>query len=131
MTKSISHSPKLQDYLSLSWHSSEIVAGVRFAVRRISLLQRIELNRRVRELTMKNEFLRAGDATDQVDAALADLLVARLYLEWGLEKIESLLIDGEIATVDLLISNGPEDLSHEIVRAIQQEIALSDDERKN
>jgi hypothetical protein len=107
------------------------MAGVRFAVRRVSLQQRIELNHRVRELTIKHEFLKAGDASSQLEAALSDLLVAKLYIEWGLQTIQGLSINGQVATADSLIASGPENLTDEIVRTIQAESTLTDDERKN
>jgi hypothetical protein len=122
---------KAGDYSSVSWHSSKVMPGVRFAIRRISLRQRIDLNRRVKELTIKYEFLKAGDASCQLQAALSDLLVAKLYLEWGLEEVEGLSIDGRKATAGLLIAKGPEGLANEIVPLIQAESALADDERKN
>ena len=118
-------------YSSVSWHSSKLMPGVRFAIRRISLRQRIELNRRVNELTLKHEFLRAGDTSNQLEAALSDLLVAKLYLEWGLEDIDGLSIDGRKATAELLIDFGPESLANEIGLLIQAESALTEDERKN
>ena len=118
-------------YESVAWHFSKLMPGVRFALRRVSLRQRIELNRRVKELTIKHEFLRAGGTSDHLEAALSDLLVAKLYVEWGLEEIEGLLIDGQKATADLLIACGPEGLANEIGLLIQAESALTDDERKN
>jgi hypothetical protein len=118
-------------YSSVSWHSSKVVEGVRFSIRRISLRQRIELNHRVKELTLKYDFLRAGDTSGQLDTALSDLLVERLYLEWGLEAIEGLSIDGQPASVDLLIAHGPENLANEIALLIQAESTLTDEERKN
>lgn len=122
---------KESEYSSVSWHASRVVAGVRFAIRRISLRQRIELNHRVRELTLKYEFLKASDPSSQLEAALSGLLVSKLYLEWGLEAIEGLSINGEKATAESLIALGPENLADEIVRTIQAEIALTEDERKN
>ena len=118
-------------YSSVSWHASETFPGVRFAVKRASLGQRIELNQRVRELTLKHEFLRAGDAAGQLEAALSDLLAEKLYLEWGLERIEGLSIDGQEATTAVLIASGPEILTNEIAGVIQKENNLTDDERKN
>jgi hypothetical protein len=120
-----------KDYSSVSWHSSQTIAGVRFAIRRVSLQQRIELNHGVRELTIKHEFLKAGDASSQLEAALSDLLVSKLYIEWGLQTIQGLSINGQAATADSLIANGPESLTDEIVRTIQAESTLTDDERKN
>ena len=118
-------------YSSIVWHASETLPGVRFAVKRASLGQRIELNERVRELTLQNEFLRARDVAGQLEAALSDLLTERLYIEWGLEKIEGLSIDGQEATAATLIASGPESLANEIAGVIQAENNLADDERKN
>jgi hypothetical protein len=80
---------------------------------------------------MKHEFLTCGDASSQLEAALSDLLVAKVYIEWGLETIEGLSINGQPATAELLVADGPEDLTEEIVHTIQAEGALTDDERKN
>lgn len=129
--KLISPSPKKTAYSSLSWHESKAIEGVRFAIRRVSLAQRLELNKRVRELMLRHEFLKAGPAADQLEAAWGDLLVRKLYIEWGLARLEGLAIDGEAATVELLIDKGPEELVDEIVAAIQDEIGLSEEERKN
>ncbi|MGH9622868.1 MAG: hypothetical protein ACRD4G_00845 [Bryobacteraceae bacterium] len=62
---------------------------------------------------------------------MGDLLVERLYLEWGLAEIEGLAIDGTSATPALLIEKGPEPLTREILASIQAELGLSEDERKN
>jgi hypothetical protein len=129
--KLTSPSPKEVSYSSLSWHESKTVEGVRFAIRRVSLAQRLQLNQRVRELTLQHEFLKAGPTTDQLEAAWADLLVRKLYVEWGLAGLEGLSIDGDTATVELLIDKGPEALVEEVVSAIQDEIGLSEEERKN
>ncbi len=118
-------------YTTVNWHESQVMPGVRYAVRRISLAQRIDLTSRARELTRRYEFLAAGDAAEQLEASLADLLTRRLYLEWGLDEIRDLTIDGEAATTEMLVEKGPESLSNEIVAAIQAELSLSEQERKN
>jgi len=118
-------------YSSLSWRQSKTIEGVRFAIRRVSLTQRLELNKRVRELTLQYEFMKAGPATDQLEATWADLLVRKLYVEWGLAGLEGLSIDGEAASVELLLDKGPEELVDEVVSALQEEIGLSEEERKN
>jgi len=122
---------KTTDYRSLCWHDSGSLPGVRFAIRKASLLQRIELTGRIKELTLHHEFLKAGDIPDQLDATMADLLVRRLYLEWGLDQISGLRIDGDPATVESLIERGPEPFIEEILAAIKAELDLSEDERKN
>jgi hypothetical protein len=131
MTNFTSPSLETAGYSSLSWHESKTIAGVRFAIKRISLAQRLELNQRVRELTLRHEFLKAGATTDELEATLADLLVHKLYLEWGLAVLEGFSIDGQGATTELLIEKGPEPLVDEIVLAIQTEAGLSGEERKN
>lgn len=131
MMKFISRSHRETDFGSHRWFESETWIGVRFAVRRPSLSQRVELTRRVRDLVLKNDFLAAGSEPEKLEAVLADLLVRRLYLEWGLAKIEGLRIDGEAATTETLISRGPEDLAEEIASRVQFECGLSEEERKN
>lgn len=118
-------------YSTVHWHESQVLPGVHYGIRKISLGQRFELTSRARELTRQHEFLRAGDAPDQLEASLADLLTRKLYLEWGLAGIRDLTIDGQAATTELLIEKGPESLSNEIVAAIQAELSLSEEERKN
>ncbi len=131
MMKSLLRSHNQTDYASVVWHQSRCLERVRFAVRRPSLAQRIELTGQVRELTLKHEFLKAGNASDQIEAALSELLVHKLYVEWGLAEIQGLKIDGNPAATENLIERGPEELIQEIVTAIKAECGLTEDERKN
>ena len=62
---------------------------------------------------------------------MSDLLANKLYLEWGLTRLDGLLIDGRAATTELLIEKGPSELADEIIEVIRSGIGLSDDERKN
>jgi hypothetical protein len=129
--KSMSRSLEANTFESVIWHDSAVCHSVRFATRRISLAQRIELTRQIRELTLRNEFLRAGATPDQLEAALGELLARRLYLEWGLAALEGLTIDGHPATPELLIEKGPEDLAEEIASSILLGLSLSEQETKN
>lgn len=129
--KFISPLRKVPSYSSIAWHESRTVPGVRFATKRASLGQRLELTKNVRELALRYEFLKAGEPSDQLGASLSDLLVRKLYIEWGVAELEGLRIDGQAATPEMLIANGPERLSDEIIEAIRAELELSDEERKN
>jgi hypothetical protein len=131
MMKFILLSHKSQRYQSLLWLESNHIPGVRYAIRKISLGQRLELAKRAHELSLKHEFLRAGNVAEKLEASLTDLLVARLYLEWGLAQIEGLEIDGKPATPEMLITSGPEMLANEILHSIRSQLELSEDERKN
>lgn len=131
MTNSSSPSLSAPDYLSLVWHNSQTTHGVRFVTRRVSLASRIDLTRRMRELMLRYEFLKAGDSADQIEASLSELLVQQLLIEWGLVDITGLTINGEPGTRAGLVENGPEALSEEIAAAVREELALSDEERKN
>jgi hypothetical protein len=128
-----SQSPSHNDtsYSTVAWQESQAVPGVRYAIRKVSLAQRIELTSRARELTRQYEFLKAGDTADQLEASLADLLARKLYLEWGLSEVSDLKIDGQPATSEMVIEKGPESLSNEILASIQAELGLSEDELKN
>jgi hypothetical protein len=57
--------------------------------------------------------------------------VDRAYLEWGLEEVQGLTIDGEAATPAALIEKGPMGLAGEILKRIRGECGLTEDERKN
>lgn len=129
--KFTSRLPETVNYSSIRWQESLKVAGVRFAIRRMSLGRRIELTTQVRELALKHEFLRAGDTAEQAEASLADMLARKLYLQWGLDAIEGFNINGQPATAESLVDHGPEDLTSEIFDAIQRELTLSNEERKN
>src|SRR5436309_2018666 len=129
--RSMLHSPDPGTYTSLKWLNSQSMPGVSFAIRRISLSQRIELTRAVRDLLHQHDFLRAGDAQDQVSAALAELTVSKLYIDWGLAEISGLQIDGHAATTQTLLEKGPEGLAQEIAESVRSELGLSEEERKN
>lgn len=131
MMNFISHSRETAEYSSVIWHESKAFAGVRYSTRRVSLLQRIELTSKVRELVSKHEFLKAGDADDQLEATVGELLVQKVYLEWGLQEIQGLSIDGKPATMESAIEKGPEELTNEIVATIRAQLEFSEEERKN
>lgn len=131
MTNSISPSHKDGEYVSLVWHESNRFEGVRYAVRRLSLRQRMDLTRQLRDLMLRYEFLKAGDASDDLQATLAELEVQKLYVQWAIAEIEGLTIDGEPATSLTLIEKGPESLVGEMVGAIRNQLELSEEERKN
>lgn len=122
---------KQANYASMLWSESEVMRGVHYAIRRVSLTQRIELTKRARELSLRHDFLKAGDASDHLEASLADLLIRKLYLEWGLADLTGLTVDGEPATVEAVVEKGPEALVDEIVAAIRGQLGLSEEERKN
>lgn len=116
---------------SVVWYDSRAVPGVRFAVRRVSIGQRLELTRRARELALKNEFLRAGDSAEKLEAALADLLAKRMYLEWGLHAVQGLSIDGRTASVADVVDKAPEAFADEVLDTLRAELGLTENERKN
>jgi len=119
-------------YDSLAVVESESTAGVSFTIAKISFGRRIELLRLIRDLAAKAEFLDAGNSTDEkLEGALLSAQIDRLYLSWGIVKIEGLDIDGCPATPELLASAGPEVLFQEAVTAVKRQCGLSDEERKN
>lgn len=106
--------------------------GVRFEIRRMSLARRIELAQAIRELAQKLEFHQAGDSVnEQVEAAAIAAAIDRVYLDWGLVRVDGMRVDGHRATAETLYGAGPEDLTREIVNRIKSECGLTDDERKN
>ena len=127
----MSHSRESVNYSSIVWHDSKSLPGVRYATRRISLMQRIELTSKVREIVLQHEFFKAGDVSEQLEVSLGELLVRKLYIEWGLDQIQGFTIDGEEATMESIIEKGPEELTDEIAASIRTQLELSLEERKN
>jgi hypothetical protein len=111
---------------------SKVMPGVKFVINRISFGRRMELSRRVREITQKTEFLEAGsELGEKIEAGLLAQEVDAMYLRWALVGVDGLEIDGEAATAEQLLDRGPEELAREIVVAIKEQCGLSEVERKN
>ena len=106
--------------------------GVTYTIRCMSFGRRLELLKSVRDAARELEFRVAGDAVeDRAHAAVQSARVEELYLQWGLQSVSGLCIDGEEATPEMLVERGPELLCREIAAEIRRECALSDEERKN
>jgi hypothetical protein len=119
-------------YESVKVVESAIAPGVRFAVNRMSFGRRMQLMRGVRELARRIEFLEAaGKPGEQMDAALLQAEIDKLYLSCGLRAVEGLEVDGGEATPEVLIERGPEELVREAMAAVRAETGLSEAERKN
>ena len=119
-------------YESVVSIDSKAAPGVRFAIHRVSFGRRMELSRRVREISRKAEFLDAGtELHEKIEANILAQEIDSMYLQWGLVKVEGLIIDGEAATAAQLLEKGPEDLAREVVGAIKEQCGLTESERKN
>jgi hypothetical protein len=121
------------DYHSSIWKESAEAEGVRYRIRCMSFGRRIELMKRVGDSLARLEFLQAGEPTPEstAEATLLGGAIDREFLEWGLEEIEGLAIDGQAATPAELIEIGPEPLVQEALRAVRSAVGLSEQERKN
>jgi len=119
-------------YESVTVMESEKAPGVKFEVTRMSFGRRVDLMRRVRELSRRVEFLNAGkDPGDRMDAGLLQAEIDREFVAWGLRSVTGLELDGEPATPKSLAEAGPEELFREALAAVRRETGLSEDERKN
>src|ERR1700737_1061384 len=97
-------------YESIVRIDSKAAPGVKFEIHRISFGRRMELSRRVRELSRKAEFLEAGtEMHEKIEANILAQEIDAMYLQWGLLRIEGLIIDGEPASAGRLLEKGPED----------------------
>lgn len=111
---------------------SEAAPGVQYRIRRVSHGRRLELLRELGKLGARLEFFEAGKGPeDAIESAKLRKEIERIYLLWGLQGIEGLEIDGEKATPAALVERGPEELVQEALRAIEAQIGLSEEERKN
>lgn len=111
---------------------SKVMPGVAFVINRVSFSRRMELSRRVREITQKAEFLEAGsELRDKIEAGILSQELDAMYLRWALAGVNGLIIDGEPATVENMLDRGPEELAREMVIAIKDQCGLNEAERKN
>ena len=123
--------------MSTVWQSNRIVEskampGVELVIARMTFGRRLELMKRVRDLATRLEYFEAGrDEKNRIEASLLGAQLDRLYIEWGLEEIRGLELDGESATALSLIERGPEGLFQEALRAVKTECGLDENERKN
>jgi len=98
----------------------------------MSLGGRIQLLKAVRDLAARLEYLKAGQGeSDQCEASLLERELQRVYIDWGLVKVEGITIDGLPATKQTVIDSGPEPLVKEILAAIEAQITFSEEQRKN
>ena len=105
---------------------------VTYRIRRPSFRRRSALIGQVRELGRSLQFLEASESViEKIEAFHVRSKIDQVYLEWGLEDVAGIQIDGEEATVESLISKGPEDLTKEILDQIKRQCTLSEEERKN
>ena len=112
--------------------SSKTASGVSFIVARMSFGRRMDLMRRIRELSQRLEFLEASTSPgERMDAGLLRAEIDKLYVAWGVLSVQGLLVDGKEATPDLLIEAGPESLLQEVLTAVRAETGLTENERKN
>ena len=119
-------------YESVAVVASEIRAGVQYRVARMSFGRRVELMRRVRELSKRVEFLEAGGSgSERMDAGLLRAEIDRVYLLWGLMGVSGVTVDGAEASPEVLVERGPEEIFREALAAVRREAGLTDEERKN
>ena len=119
-------------YESMVGINSKAVPGVKFVLNRVSFGRRMELSKRVLEISQRAGFLEAGNRIqEKIEASILAQQIDALYLAWGLVSVDGLKIDGEAPTTSQLIEKGPEELTREIVSMIKAQCGLSEVERKN
>lgn len=121
-----------RNYQSFRRVESRTMPGVWLTIRRMSFERRIELARRIRELAKQKEYLEAGkEPEEKITAALLSANAERVYFEWGVAKVEGLLVDGVPATPASVLEAGPEELVREALALVKAECGLTEEERKN
>src|SRR5438270_8564414 len=114
------HSSELRVWDSRKVVSSMLYPGVEFVIVRMSFGRRLELMKRIRDLAARAEFFEAGrDEKNRMEASLLGAEIDRIYVQWGVEEIRGLQLDGESPTVSAFIERGPEDLFREALEAVK------------
>ena len=111
---------------------SETWPGVEIVISKMTYGRRLDLMRRIRDLAARAEFLEAGvSGKDRMDASLLGAEIDRLYVQWGVEEVRGIDLNGQAATPAALIEIGPEDLFREAHSAVKAISGLNENERKN
>jgi hypothetical protein len=98
----------------------------------MSLGRRLEIATEIGRLGRELEFLAASaELRDKAAKRAAEAEIERVYLRCGLAALDGLEIDGSPASAESLFASGPEDLTREVLQAIQAEWGLSEADRKN
>jgi hypothetical protein len=120
-------------YESSVWRESQVWPGVEFHLRRMSLIRRHRMMQELKSLASEEAFHRAApeEAGSEISAAEAQARIDELVIRTALIEIKGLSIDGQPATVESLMKDGPESLAREIAEAIAEESSLDENERKN
>lgn len=144
------------DFKSTETIESAVIPSVRFTIRKPTQGRRTELHlsiaevaarydAKIRELDKLRVETKSDDGSTVVSwsdtseanriAAEADIIdiceLTPRYIRWGLLSVEGLAIDGEPATVETLLSSGPEDIIPEIRDAVKRQLGLTLVQQKN
>lgn len=138
----------LQYQSSLSFES-ETFPGVTFTLRKMSEGRRAQLrlataesNARIRNYVRESQRISAQPADSRDICRVAELnelieteVISKLnpaWVRWGLKDITGITVDGnDHPDADLLITEGPSDLTGEILLAIKTTSQMSEEELKN
>ena len=132
MTNYMLHSHEAANYESSLELNSATYPTVKYRIRRPSFRRRSALIGQVREMGRSLQCLEAGEGVaERIEAFHVRSKIDQLYLEWGLEKIEGMEIDGEAISVESLMAKGPEELTSEILEQIKRQCTMTEAERKN
>ncbi|MBI3209241.1 MAG: hypothetical protein HYZ37_10130 [Candidatus Solibacter usitatus] len=111
---------------------SKVLAGVRYTIRRMSFAGRMELLTTIGDAMKRQEFLAASPhVADSAEAALLRMSMENELLRWGFVGVDGLRINGNEATLEAILNDGPEELAREILGAIEKQTRLTADEEKN
>jgi hypothetical protein len=124
----------LPDFSDVSFTVHKLTEGRRLKIR----LSLAEPNRRLRDLMAEKEAAEGKPPAEQLaiyTRVLADMQdviddqITPVWVRGLLVSIDGLTINGEPATVEALIEEGPRDLYREIAGVIGKEVGLTEKER--
>ena len=115
-------------YRSAVTIASRSAPGVELQIRKASFARRLEIMRRIRDLSEQMDRLRAaGGARATMDAILIGAAVDRIYVSCGVAEVTGLELDGRPATPAALAEGGPEALFQEALRAVREQFEQKED----
>ena len=125
----VSHNSKLPGFEGVKFCLKKMTEGRRIKLRLALAAAQAELMDVLTEASnAKDNEVKLAGLLNQVESIRGNT-IDPLYVRWGVKSIEGLQIDGQDATVDLLIEEGPPELYQEILSRVKKEAGLSDEEK--
>jgi hypothetical protein len=110
--------------------SAEVAERIRPLLDEAKAAQERDDNAAIQEINRRPDVIAAANFQQKI-ASIENNQIMPVYVRALLVAVEGLEIDGQDATPELTITDGPPELYREIVEAVRKELGMSEEEQGN